>query len=427
MIPFSCISDEELTTSLVERFLSYVSISSQSDGHTETVPSTDGQWTLAKLLYDELQSLGLIDVHLSAYGIVTAKLPGNTEADPIGWVAHMDTVDVNLSPHIRPQIIHYMGGDVLLNEAQHIVMKADEHPELAPYVGQAILFTDGTSVLGADNKAAIATIMTALSYWVAHPAEPRGDIYVAFVPDEEIGLVGAKHLEFTRFCPKYAYTIDCCGIGEVVYETFNAGYAHINITGVSAHPMSAKGVLVNPSLIAVDIVNAFNRLETPENTDGTDGYIWVQDIRTNQTNDKVTLNIRDHHREKYEAKKAYIEHAVRLMQERYPRAKITLDMDDVYGNIKDSITDADQRCIDYIYDAMEALSITPITIAMRGGTDGSYISTQGIPTPNFFTGAHNFHSPYEFLPLPSFVKSCRMVQTIANRFATDSAISNKSI
>lgn len=406
--------DNILQEALVTRFLRYTSISSQSDASSTIVPSTPGQRELAELLKEELTSMGLHNLHLSEYGVLTGYLPKNCKSSipSMGFCAHLDTVDVGLRPSIRPQRVTFTGAPICLNKEEQIYLDPAEHPELLPYKGQEILVTDGLSVLGADNKAAISTIMTALQVLRDTPSLLHGDIYVAFVPDEEIGLVGAKHMDFNRFPVQFAYTIDSCEIGEVVYQTFNAGQGTLTIEGVSAHPMSAKGVLLNPTLIAVDFANYFNRLETPENTDGTDGYIWVQAINSNQRTATVSLNIRDHHKDRYEAKKAYIREAVNFLQKRYPRAKLTLTIDDVYGNIEDAITSDNHYAIDYVYQAMDRLGITPKTIAMRGGTDGSYISTQGIPTPNFFTGAHNFHSRNEFLPLPSFVASCKMALTL---------------
>ncbi|WP_028257614.1 peptidase T [Veillonella montpellierensis] len=406
--------EDTLRTQLIERFKRYTSIESQSSAASTTVPSTPGQWNMAKELVQELTKLGLVNIELSEFCVVTAKLPSNiaTPVAKVGFCAHLDTVNVNLNPHINAQLIHYDGGDICLDPQDDIYIRLSEHPELDRYKGQDIFVSDGHSVLGADNKAAISSIMTALEYFISHPEVRHGDIYVAFVPDEEIGLVGSKHMDMAKFPVDFAYTLDSCELGEVVYETFNAGQGIIQIEGVSAHPMSAKGVLLNPTLVAVDIANCFNRLETPENTDGTDGYIWVQEIHSNQSTATVTLNIRDHHKDRYEAKKIYIIDAVEWMRKKYPRATITCTITDIYGNINDAITEDNKYCIDYIYQAMKELDITPKTIAMRGGTDGSFISTQGIPTPNFFTGAHNFHSYAEFLPIDSFVKSCQMILQI---------------
>lgn len=406
---------------LTERFFRYAAVSSQSKGGAGVVPSSAGQRELAELLKKDLQKLGLADLKISEYGVLTGKLPartpeGFTEKIPtVGFVAHLDTVDVNLSPDVRPQIVkNYGGGDVCLNAEQKIFMKADEHPELKQYVGQDIIFSDGTSVLGADNKAAISSVLVALETLAADASRCHGEIRVAFVPDEEIGLVGAKHMDFSDFPVDFAYTIDCCELGEVVYETFNAAAGEVVVKGVSAHPMSAKGVMVNPTLVAVDLINQFNRAETPEHTEGKEGYIWVQKMSSSQSEAKVTLNIRDHDKKRFEARKAYIKDAVEFLKLRHPKAEIACTITDIYGNIADAVNEENKKCIDYLYAAMHNLGIKPKTIAMRGGTDGSFISTKGILTPNFFTGGHNFHSKFEFLPVDSFEKSCLMVLELTN-------------
>lgn len=405
---------------LVTRFLKYVQVPSQSKPNGGVVvPSTESQWDMIRLLQEECETLGLVDLHVSDKAVLTGRLPAHVPDNfkgivpTVGFCAHVDTVDVSLSPEVHPQIIPaYDGGDIVLNEAANIVMKRGEHPEFAPYEGQDIIVSDGTSVLGADNKSAIANIMTALHTLVEDSSLYHGDIYVAFVPDEECGLFGSKNMDYTKFPVDFAYTIDSCELGEVVYETFNAGSGTVTIHGVSAHPMSAKGVLVNPTLVAVDFINMFNREETPECTDGKEGYIWCQGVQSNQSTAIVSLNIRDHDKEKYEAKKALIEANVKQLQAQYPRATITCELSDTYGNIADAITEDNKKAIDYVYEAMDRLGITPKTIAMRGGTDGSFISTQGILTPNYFTGALNFHSKYEFLPIDSFYKSYEMTLTL---------------
>lgn len=409
----SAIRDE-----LLERFLRYVNIPSQSRAGG-AVPSSPTQWHMAQQLEVELELMDLEDLYTSKKCVLTGYLPANLpegftgKVPKIGFCTHLDTVDVNLSPIIHPHVVKaYPGGDVVLNQEKNIVMKASEHPELAPYVGQDIVFSDGTSVLGADNKAAVANVMTMIHTLVTHPEIYHGDIYVAFVPDEEVGLRGSKSMEFDRFPVDFAYTIDCCELGEVVYETFNAGSAFVNIQGVSAHPMSAKGNLVNPTLLAVDLANMFDRKETPECTEGKEGYIWLKSIQSNASRAEMRLDIRDHDKAKYEEKKQKIRDAVAALQAREPRARIRLDMEDTYGNIADALTPENHKAIDYIYEAMKDLEITPKTIAMRGGTDGSFISTKGIFTPNYFTGGLNFHSKYEFLPLPSLEKSYQVTMKI---------------
>lgn len=399
------------TQELQERFLRYVAVSSESNAKNPMVPSSEGQRELAKLLEVELQELGLQDIELNEHAILTAKLPGNVENAPsIGYVAHLDTVPVNLSPIVKAQVLHYTGGDVCLNTEKDIWLRLDEHPELAQYAGQDIVFTDGTSVLGADNKAAIANVMTMLSI-MQRENRPHGDIHVAFVPDEEIGLCGAKLLDLEKFKVDFAYTIDCCALGEIVYETFNAASVSIKIEGVTAHPMSAKGVLVNPLLVGMNLMSRFDALQTPEHTDGKDGYWWFTDCEANAATCKLGMNIRDFDRARYEERKQYVLDTVAAVQADYPRAKLDVKIVDVYNNIADSIGE-DRWPIDLLYQAADILAIKPNTIAMRGGTDGSALSVKGLLTPNYFTGAHNFHSNAEFLPLPSLHKSLEMTLTV---------------
>ena len=320
-------TDHETEEELVKRFLRYVKVPSQSEANGGVnVPSTESQWDMAHLLQEELNALGMADVSLSDKCVLTGYLPANLptgapHVPAVGFCAHMDTVDVSLSPVVKPRRVRYEGGDIVLNEKENIVMRAAEHPELAPYVGQELIVTDGTSVLGADNKAAVANVMTALATLAGDASIPHGDIYVSFVPDEECGLWGSKNMDFTKFPVAYAYTIDCCALGEVVYETFNAGSAAVTIQGVSAHPMSAKGVLVNPTLLAVDFVNLFDRSETPECTEGTEGYIWCQTIRSNPSTAVVELNIRDHDKARYEGRKRLILENIEKLQKREPRAR----------------------------------------------------------------------------------------------------------
>lgn len=402
-----------LQEEMMHRFCRYVRIPSQSkpNGGTQ-VPSTESQWDMARTLMKECEDMGLIDLSLSDKCVLTGRLPAHTEPGcdrkipAVGFCAHLDTVDVDLSPVVHPQLVeHYDGSDIILNADKNIVMTVSDHPELRDYIGQDLITTDGTSVLGADNKAAITNVMTALHTLTTHPGLYHGDIYVAFVPDEECGLFGSKNMDFSKFPVDFAYTIDSCALGEIVYETFNAGSATVTIHGVSAHPMSAKGNLVNPTLLACDFINMFDRSETPECTEGKEGYIWCQAVESNQSKAVVSLNIRDHSKEKYEEKKRRIAANVEKLKQMEPRASIICEMEDTYGNIADAITDDNHKAIDYIFDAFKELQIQPKPIAMRGGTDGSFISTKGILTPNYFTGGLNFHSRYEFLPLPSLEKS----------------------
>ena len=396
---------------LLERFMRYAAISTQSNLKAGCVPSNPREFELAEMLAGELREMGLEDVEVDEHAIVYSKLPSNlpegTKAPVIGWVVHMDTVDVGLSPDVHPQVVkNYQGGDICLNKEKDIWLKTAEHPEIERYVGDDIVVSDGTSVLGADDKSAIANVMTALSI-VTSQNRPHGDIHIVFVPDEELGEQGARKMDFSKFPVDFAYTIDCCALGEIVWETFNACSVSIRIKGVTAHPMSAKGVLVNPLLVATDLINRFDRLQTPEQTEGKEGYWWFTDCEANAAECRLTMNIRDFDRSRYDSRKAFVLEAVEAVRAQHPRAVIEAELVDVYSNIADSLGD-DRSPVELLYQAADNLGITTNTIAMRGGTDGSALSAKGLVTPNYFTGACNFHSYAEFLPLPSLHKSLEM-------------------
>lgn len=401
---------KNLEKQLTEKFFRYLAISSQSDENIAELPSTPGQQKLAELLAQELKALGLKDIKIDKQATVTAIKTGTKKGGPrIGFITHIDTVDVGLSPHIRPQILPFTGDDVCLNERENIWFRVSEHPEILPYKGQDIIFSDGTSVLGADNKAAVAVVMTLLEN--LGNDQDYGDIVVAFVPDEEIGLLGAKALDLSRFDVDFAYTIDCCALGEVVYENFNAATADMTFTGVTAHPMSAKGVLVNPILMAQDFISHFDRSETPENTAGREGYVWFNSMSATQQEAKLSASIRDFDLLSFAARKKKIEEVSEIIRARYPTGKVITKITDTYSNISNSLGE-DRLAIDLIFKGMKEIGVEPKVIPMRGGTDGAALSAKGILTPNFFTGALNFHSMYEFLPLPSFVKSYELAEKI---------------
>ncbi|WP_318837003.1 MULTISPECIES: peptidase T [unclassified Providencia] len=401
----------ELGKQLEQRFYRYLAIESQSDAASTVVPSTEGQRELAKLLAQELESYGLKDVYIDDHAILYAMRPGNKPSAPkIGFVTHLDTVDVGLSPIIKPQTLRYEGKDLCLNEKENIWFKSDEHPEAAPYIGEEIIFSDGTSVLGADNKAAVTVVMELMNK-LQYADFDCGDIYVAFVPDEEIGLRGSKIMDLSRFNVDFAYTIDCCALGEVVYETFNAASIEVSIKGITAHPMSAKNVLLNPIRVAHDFIGCFDRFDTPEHTEHREGYFYVTDLIANPDNAKIKMAIRDFDCHSFLARKHFIKQAIELIKARHPRAKIECNIVDVYSNISDSLGD-DRTAIDLIFDALKIQEVEPKVIPMRGGTDGSALSARGILTPNYFTGALNFHSCFEFLPISSFEKSYLVSETI---------------
>ncbi|NIG20728.1 peptidase T [Pantoea sp. Al-1710] len=400
---------EQLARQLTQRFYRYLAVSSQSDAKSTTLPSTPSQHAMAELLAQELRELGLQDIVIDQHATVTAVKPGNRpDAPRIGFITHIDTVDVGLSPDIHPQTLTFNGDDLCLNAQQDIWLRVAEHPEIAAYHGQEIIFSDGTSVLGADNKAAVTVVMTLME----NLKGDHGDIVVAFVPDEEIGLRGAKALDLeTRFNVDFAWTIDCCELGEVVYENFNAAAAELVFTGVPAHPMSGKGVLVNPLLMAHDFISRFDRLATPEHTEGREGYIWFNDINANASRAVLKASIRDFDLQGFDQKKQQLVEVADEIAALYPTGHVSLTINDTYSNISNAIGE-DRRAIDLIFAALEQVSVEPKVIPMRGGTDGAALSAKGLLTPNFFTGAHNFHSRFEFLPVPSFVKSYQVAEAL---------------
>ena len=392
-----------LTRQLTQRFFRYLAITSQSDPRATTLPTTPGQHQMARALADELRQFGLDDIVVDEHATVTAVKKGTVPGAPrIGFITHIDTVDVGLSPDIHPQILRFTGEDLCLNPEQQIWLRVDEHPEILAYRDEEIIFSDGTSVLGADNKAAVTVVMTLLENLTTE--HKHGDIVVAFVPDEEVGLRGAKALDLSRFAVDFAWTIDCCELGEIVYENFNAAAAEIRFTGVTAHPMSAKGVLVNPVLMATDFMSYFDRQQTPEHTAGREGYVWFNGIHGDQNSTRLQANIRDFDLDSFNRRKQQIGEAAEKIAAQYPTARVEFTISDTYSNISNAIGE-DRRAIDLMFTAMESLGITPKPTPMRGGTDGAALSAKGLLTPNFFTGAHNFHSKFEFLPLRAFEAS----------------------
>ena len=384
-------------TNLLNRFLKYSSIPSQSKEGVAEVPSTLGQFILAKELKKELEEMGLDSINLSSYGVLTARLKGNGDYPKIGWICHLDTADISLSEVVHPILVeNYLEEEIKQKNGKRIT--TETNPELKKHIGKDILFSDGTSVLGADDKAAISIVMEAISIIMENSLE-HGDIYLAFTPDEEVGLKGAKALDLSLFPVDWAYTIDCQEKGEVVWETFNAGKATVRIEGVSAHPMSSKGVLVNPILVATDIISLLPEKQRPEKTEGKEGFIWVKGIKGDSSNAELSILIRDHDKEKYEEKKRVIEEAVKVARSNNPRAKLTLEIEDTYSNLIESMNDKNRIAVDNLKTALKINGIEEKPMAMRGGTDGSFISTKGIFVPNYFTGASNFHSTSEFWPL----------------------------
>ena len=399
---------------LLKRFLDYVRVPTQSDETVQETPTTQSQLKFLSDMKTELGNLGATDVFQDDFGIVYGCLKETVpEAPSIGFCAHIDTVDIGLSPNVFPQVRRWEGRDIVLNERTGFLIKAEDHPELAPYVGMDVVFSDGSSVLGADDKAGAASIMTMLEV-IQGEKIPHGDIYVAFFPDEEIGLRGGYHVDLNRYKPVFSYTVDGSALGEIEYETFNAANAEIRIEGVSVHPGSAKGVLVNPVLIAGELMSMFDAKDTPENSEGHEGYFWFGDISGTPSACTVSLNIRDFDKAAFERRKDYVKNAVAFLQKRHPRAKIILTLNDSYANIADFLKN--DTPVRLMQRALSNLGIPVLMHPVRGGTDGSAMSARGLATPNIFTGGLNPHAPFECIPVVSLQKSmetlCELVRLL---------------
>ncbi|MGF1859710.1 peptidase T [Photobacterium profundum] len=395
---------------IVDRFLHYTRINtttSREKGAAGIMPSSDGQMELAQLLAKELDALGMEDIVLRDTAILTATLPANIPsvqgAKPIPTVsffAHLDT-SAEQANDTHAQIVCYQGGDICLNSALDIVLKESEFPELANYVGDDILVTDGTSLLGADDKAAIAAIMHALQVLKANPEVPHGTVKVAFLPDEEQGLRGAKAFDVEGFGADFGYTLDCCGIGEFVHENWNAGNAVVTFTGQSAHPMSAKGKLKNSLLMAHQFISMLPAGEAPQYTDGREGYYWVKEMAGNSAKTILKMDIRDFSQEGYRDRMRFLQNLSDSCGKLWGESAISIQLDDRYENVANSLEGEASFPIDIAKEAYARNVIAMKAIPMRGGYDGAVLSQKGLPCPNIFTGAHNFHSIYEYLPVKS--------------------------
>lgn len=393
-----------------ERLLKYTKINTRSDESSDTIPSTAIQFDLLKLLVIELEQLGLEDVELSpTNAFVTATLPANTNEPlpAIGFIAHVDTADFN-SVNVQPQIHeNYDGKDIVLNEAENIVMSVKDFPNLPPYKGQTLITTDGTTLLGADDKAGIAEIVTALEYLIAHPEIKHGKVRVAFGPDEEIGR-GADHFDAEGFAVDFAYTMDGGPVGELEYESFNAAGVTLKITGKNIHPGTAKGKMINSIGIINEFMNGLPEKEVPEQTEGREGFYHITNMEATVDEGHLSLIIRDHDREKFEERKVFVEQLVKDINQRYPYEVIEVDIKDQYYNMAEVI-EKDMRPVDLAKEAFAALDIPAVIEPIRGGTDGSKISFMGIPTPNIFAGGENMHGRYEFVAVESMVKATEVI------------------
>ncbi|NLP28954.1 MAG: peptidase T [Clostridia bacterium] len=405
-------------TTVVERFLKYVKIDTRSDEDSTTVPSTAKQLNLARELVKEMEEMGLKNVSLDENGYVMAELPSNIDkkVPVIGFIAHMDTSPDMSGENVNPQIVkNYDGGDIVLNKEENVVLSSMESPELKEYIGQDLITTDGTTLLGADDKAGIAGILSAMEYLIAHPEIKHGTIKIGFTPDEEVGR-GADHFNVEKFGADLAYTVDGGKIGELEYESFNAASAKIKIKGRNVHPGYAAGKMKNSIIIANDIIGSFPADQVPEKTAGYDGFYHLNSMNGEVEETNLHYLIRDFSRESFERRKQFVVDLVEEMNKKYGEGTVILDLKDQYYNMKEKI-DEDKYIVDLAYQAMEAVGVKPIVRPIRGGTDGSRLSFMGLPTPNIFAGGENFHGKFEYLPIQSLEKVVEVIVKIAELFA----------
>ena len=396
----------------VDRFLKYVSYDTQSDEHSDTTPSTEKQKVLGAALAEELNQLGLYNAHMDEYGYVYAWLPASAGCEGVpcvGLVAHMDTSPSASGANVKPRIVRYEGGDLVLNEEKNIVMKAADFESLAKYVGQELIVTDGTTLLGADDKAGVAEIVSALDYLIAHPEIPHGRIAVCFTPDEEVGS-GADHFDVPGFGAAVAYTVDGGELGELEYENFNAASASVVIHGVNIHPGSAKNKMKNALLIGLEFANMLPAAETPAHTEGYEGFYHLGEMHGDETKTTMSYIIRDHDMNSFLARKAYMGRVSDYLNAKYGAGTVELTLKDSYFNMREKI-EPHMYLIHRARSAMEAVGITPMEVPIRGGTDGARLSFMGLPCPNLCTGGVNFHGVHEYIPVEALEK---MTQVLVN-------------
>lgn len=398
---------------LLSRFLAYTAFSTQSDPHTGLNPSTPGQMEFAQALCEEMKNIGLQNVDVDENGYVMGFLPSNMERETpaVGFIAHMDTSPEMSGKHVRPQIVeNYAGNDIVLNKEKDIVLSTDEFPELKNYVGQTLITTDGNTLLGADDKAGIAEIMTAMEYLAQHPEIKHGKLCICFTPDEEIGE-GADYFDVKKFGAKFAYTLDGGELGELEFENFNAANARITFRGRNFHPGYAKNKMVNSIFVAQEFVSSLPRKEAPDTTSGYEGFFHVYSIKGDVESTVVEILIRDFDRERFGMRKNILENGVREFSKRFGLS-INMEIKDQYFNMQEKIESL-RYIIDIAKQAMQDVDVKPQIVPIRGGTDGARLSFMGLPTPNLFTGGHNFHGRYEYIPLQSMEKAVQVIIRIA--------------
>ncbi len=393
---------------LIERLSRYAKIDTKSDASSDTVPSTDKQWDLLKELETELNAIGMSNVNLDDKGYLFAELPANIEGKKtIGFLAHVDTATDFTGTNVKPQLVKYEGGNIVLNDTLDIVLSPEQFPNLNNYKGHTLMTTDGTTLLGADNKAGVAEIVTAVEYLINHPEVKHGIVKIGFTPDEEIGR-GPHDFDVEKFDADFAYTVDGGPLGELQYESFNAAGASVKVTGNSVHPGTAKNKMVNAVRIAADIITGFDAADTPEKTEGYEGFNHISNLTGDVETAEFNMIIRDFDTASFKERKESVEQKINDFQEKYPEATIELNMTDQYYNMREVI-EKDMTIVNLAEEAMKSLGIEPVIQPVRGGTDGSQLSYKGLPAPNIFTGGENFHGKFEFASIEDMEKS---VQTI---------------
>jgi tripeptide aminopeptidase len=404
---------------IIDRFLSYVTIDTQSDPTSSTTPSTLKQWNLANKLVDELKQIGMEEVTIDENAYIMATLPSNVAhtVPTIGFISHFDTTPDFSGTNVKPKIINnYNGKDIILNAEKNIILSPAYFEDLVQYKGQTIITTDGTTLLGADDKAGITEIITAMEYLIAHPEIKHGKIRVGFTPDEEIGR-GAHKFDVKKFGADWAYTMDGSQLGELEFENFNAANAKITITGKSVHPGYAKGKMVNSIVLANELMQLLPKSETPENTVDREGFYHIHTVDGGIEKTSIELIIRDHDMEKFEQRKLFLKTMTAELNNTHGDC-FQLEINDQYYNMKEKITPV-MHIVDIAKKAMEQLGITPIIKPIRGGTDGSQLSFMGLPCPNIFAGGHNFHGKYEYVPVESMQKASEVIVKICELTAQE--------
>jgi len=398
---------------IIDRFISYVTIDTESDPNSDTCPSTEKQWDLANKLVDELKAMGMEDVTIDKYAYIMATLPSNVDHDvpTIGFVSHFDTTPDYTGANVKPQIVpNYDGGDILLNRDENIVLSPDYFEDLLLYKGQTLITTDGTTLLGADDKAGITEIMCAMEHLINNPEIKHGKIRVGFTPDEEIGR-GAHKFDVEKFAADWAYTMDGSQVGELEYENFNAAGAKIKVNGKIVHPGYAKGKLINSMLIANEFIAALPEQEVPEKTEGYEGFFHLYGIEGKVEETNIGLIVRDHDMDKFNERKALLEKITADLNAKHGAGTVETEISDQYFNMKEKVVPV-MHIVDVAEEAMKNLGITPLIKPIRGGTDGSQLSYMGLPCPNIFAGGHNFHGRYEYVPVESIKKAIDVIVEI---------------